>query len=53
VNTYLDDASDVIKLTVNFDRVPNGPSHVSEVIVESVSKQLKVNTDNSQYAKLQ
>jgi len=53
VNSYLDDPSDAIKLTVNFDRVPNGgPSHVSEVVVESVSKQLKVNTDNSQYAKL-
>jgi len=52
VDTYLDDPSDVIKLTVNFDRIPNGPSHVSEVIVESVSKQLKVNTDNSQYNKL-
>jgi len=52
VDTYLDDPSDVIKLTVNFDRIPNGPSHVSEVIVESVSKQLKVNSDNSQYNKL-
>lgn len=52
VNTYLDDPSDVIKLTVNFDRIPNGPSHVSEVIVESVAKQLKVNSDNSQYNKL-
>lgn len=52
VNTYLDDPSDAIKLTVNFDRIPNGPSHVSEVIVESASKQLKVNTDNSQYNKL-
>jgi hypothetical protein len=53
VATYLDDPSDAIKLTVNFDRVSGGgPSHVSETIVESASKQLKVDTENSQYNKL-
>jgi len=53
VATYLDDTSDVIKLTVNFDRVSGGgPSHVSETIVESTGKQLKVDTENSQYNKL-
>jgi len=52
VATYLDDPSDAIKLTVNFDRIPSGPSHVSGVIVESVAKQLKIQTDNSQYSKL-
>ena len=52
VATYLDDPSDAINLTVNFARIPNGPSHVSDVTVASIAKQLKVNTQNSQYAKL-
>jgi hypothetical protein len=52
VASYLDDPGDAIKLTVNFDRIPSGPSHVSQIIVESTGKQLKVNTENSQYNKL-
>jgi hypothetical protein len=53
VASYLDDPSDAIKLTVNFDRVSGGgPSHVSETIVESTGKQLKIDTENSQYNKL-
>jgi hypothetical protein len=52
VATYLDDPSDAIKLTVNFDRIPGGPSHVAQTIVESTGKQIKIDTENAQYNKL-
>src|SRR5580692_2495212 len=50
--TYLDDPSDIMKLTVQFGRLPDGPNHVDGATMEGVSKQLTVATQNSEYHKL-
>jgi hypothetical protein len=49
VASYLNDPSDAVKISVQFDRIPNGPNHVSSMQVDGVSKQLTVNTQNSDY----
>jgi hypothetical protein len=50
--TYLDDPSDIMKLPVQFGRLPDGPNHVDSATMEGVSKQLTVATQNSDYHKL-
>ena len=50
--SYLDDPSDIMKLTVQFGRLPDGPNHVDSATMEGVSKQLTVATQNSDYHKL-
>jgi hypothetical protein len=52
VKTYMDDASDVLTLNVNFDWLPDGTSHVSQATVDGASKQLDVATVNNDYQKL-
>jgi hypothetical protein len=52
VASYMDDPKDVMNLTVAFGRLPDGTNHVSTTTVEGVSKQLTVNTTNSDYKKL-
>ena len=49
VNSYLNDPTDVVTLTVTFDKLPNGINHVSTVQVNGVSKQLGVNMQNLNY----
>jgi hypothetical protein len=48
----MDSPSDAMNLAVQFDRLPDGTSHVSTAKIEGVSKQLTVNTQNSNYQKL-
>jgi hypothetical protein len=50
--TYMDDPSDIMKLTVQFGRLPDGPNHVDSATMEGVSKQLTFATQNSDYLKL-
>lgn len=52
IATYMDDPSDIMNLTVQFGRLPDGTNHVSGATIEGVSKQLTVITDNSDYRKL-
>jgi hypothetical protein len=52
ISSYMDDPKDVMNLTVAFGRLPDGTNHVSTTTVEGVSKQLTVNTTNSDYKKL-
>jgi hypothetical protein len=52
IATYMDDPKDAMNLTVSFGRLPDGTNHVSNVTIEGVSKQLTVNTTNSNYQKL-
>jgi hypothetical protein len=52
INTYMDNPQDAMNLTVSFDRLPDGTNHVSTATIEGVSKQLTVNTSNSDYQKL-
>jgi hypothetical protein len=52
IASYLDEPSDAMNLTVDFGRLPEGTSHVSNATVEGVSKQFTVKTRNSDYRKL-
>lgn len=52
IATYLSDAKDVMNLTVGFGRLGDGTNHIATVTIEGVSKQLTVNTTNSDYRKL-
>jgi hypothetical protein len=52
IASYLDEPSDAMNLTVDFGRLPDGTSQVSNATVEGVSKQLTVSTRNSDYRKL-
>jgi hypothetical protein len=52
INSWIDDPSDAMNLTVRFDRLPDGPSHASGATIEGVRKHLTVVTANSDYRKL-
>jgi hypothetical protein len=52
VASYMDDPKDVMNLTVQFDRLPDGTNHVSSTVIDGVSKQLNVATQNSNYQHL-
>jgi hypothetical protein len=49
VDSYLNDPSDAVKISARFAKIPNGPNHVSSVLVDGVKKQLTVNIQNSNY----
>jgi hypothetical protein len=49
ISSYLSDPSDAVKITAQFARLPNGPNHVYDVLVNGVSKQLTVELQNSNY----
>lgn len=51
IATYLSDPSDAMNLKVDFSRIPEGPSHVSNATIEGVSKQLTVVMENANYVK--
>jgi hypothetical protein len=52
IASYMDDPQDAMNLTVAFGRLPDGTNHVSSTTIEGVSKQLTVNTTNSDYQKM-
>jgi len=52
VSSYLSKPSDAVKISAQFQRIPDGPNHVSSMVVDGVSKQLTVQTQNSNYQKL-
>jgi hypothetical protein len=52
IASYMDDPKDAMNLTVQFSRLPDGTNHVSNVVMDGVSKQLKVATQNSNYQHL-
>lgn len=49
IDSYLNDPTDVVKIAVQFAKIPNGPNHVSSVRVDGVKKKLTVNIQNSDY----
>jgi predicted regulator of Ras-like GTPase activity (Roadblock/LC7/MglB family) len=49
VATYLSDPSDVVTIAAQFAKIPGGPNHVASTLVNGVSKQLTVATQNSNY----
>jgi hypothetical protein len=48
----MDDPKDAMNLTVQFSRMPEGPNHVSSMVIDGVSKQLNIATQNSNYQHL-
>jgi hypothetical protein len=52
IASYMDDPKDAMTLTVEFSRLPDGTNHVSNVIMNGVSKQLNIATQNASYQHL-
>ena len=52
VASYMDDPKDAMNLTVQFSRLPDGTNHVSNLVIDGVSKQLNVAIQNSNYSHL-
>ena len=52
ISSYLSDPSDAVKIAVQFAPLPDGTNHVSNVLVNGVSKELTVEMQNSNYQKL-
>lgn len=48
----MDDPKDAMNLPVIFDRLPDGTNHVASTTIDGASKQLQVNTTNSDYQHL-
>jgi hypothetical protein len=52
INSYLDDPQNVVTISAQYAQLPNGPNHIASMIVDGVSKQLTVQTQNSNYQKM-
>lgn len=52
IASYMDSASDVVKIAVQFAKLPDGTNHISSMSVDGASKQLNVLVKNSNYKKL-
>jgi hypothetical protein len=52
ISSFLNDPSDAVNITAKFARIPYGPNHASDVLVNGVSKQLTVEIQNSNYQHL-
>jgi hypothetical protein len=50
IASYMDDPKDAMNLTVRFSRLPDGTNHVDGVVMDGVSKQLNIATQNSNYS---
>jgi Tfp pilus assembly protein PilW len=49
IASYMDDPKDAMNFTVQFSRLPDGTNHVSNMVLDGVSKQLNVAIANSNY----
>ena len=49
IASYMDDPKDAMNLTVTFTKLPDGTNHVSNLVIDGVSKQLNVAIQNSNY----
>jgi hypothetical protein len=49
VASYMDDPKDVMNLAVQFSQLPDGTNHVASLVIDGVSKQLNIATQNSNY----
>jgi hypothetical protein len=52
IHSWIDDPSDIMNLSVRFDKLPDGTSHATGATVEGVRKHLTVVTQNDDYRKL-
>jgi hypothetical protein len=53
VNSYLDDPGDAVSITAQFAQLQDGTNHVDSTLINGVKKKLTVNTQNSNYQKMQ
>ena len=49
IASYMNDPKDAVNLTVQFSRLPDGTNHVQSLVIDGVSKQLNIATQNSNY----
>ena len=49
IASYMDDPKDAMNLTVTFERLPDGTNHISNLVIDGVSKQLNIAIQNSNY----
>lgn len=49
IASYMDDAKDAMNVTVQFSQLPDGTNHVDGMVIDGVSKQLNISTQNSNY----
>jgi hypothetical protein len=52
IASYMDDPKDAMNLTVQFSPLPDGTNHVSDLVIDGVSKRLNVAVQNSNYQHL-
>ncbi len=49
IASYMDDPKDAMNFTVQFSQLPDGTNHISNMVLDGVSKQLNVAIANSNY----
>jgi len=49
IASYMDDPKDAMNLTVTFTSLPDGTNHISNLVIDGVSKQLNIAIQNSNY----
>jgi hypothetical protein len=49
IASYMDDPKDAMNLAVQFSRLPDGTNHVSNLVIDGVSKQLNIAIQNANY----
>jgi len=52
IHSWIDDPTDIMNLSVRFDKLPDGTSHAAGATIEGVRKHLTVVTQNDNYRKL-
>ncbi len=52
IASYLDSPKDAVNVSVQYEKLNDGTNHISNMTIEGVSKQLKVQIANSGYTKL-
>jgi hypothetical protein len=52
IASYMDGPKDKMNLTVQYNRLPDGSNQISNVVIDGVSKQMNVATQNSDYQHL-
>jgi hypothetical protein len=52
ISSYLSNPKDAVKVNAQFDRLPNGSSYLSEMLITGASKQLTVSVTNFDHQKI-
>ena len=52
IATYMDNPSDAVNVSAQFEGIPGGPRHVSSQTINGVSKQLTIAIQNSNYQRM-